>query len=80
MNYRFTISLQAIPAALEMRFHAELNQMESIQNAEQQLAKISQIKQVTTARQDAATMGNILQVKQYHFTQQCCCYVVISRP
>ena len=39
----FQIDDQQVPLALQLRFQAELNQMESIQEAERQLHQINQM-------------------------------------
>ena len=45
--------------ALQLRFQAELNQMESIQEAERQLHQISQIRDVVTARNETAVYAQV---------------------
>ena len=51
-----------MPTALHLRFQAELQQMESIQEAERQLNHINQIKDVVNARSQAAIAANHAQV------------------
>ena len=45
--------------ALQLRFQAELNQMESIQEAERQLHQINQIRDVVTARNETAIYAQV---------------------
>jgi hypothetical protein len=53
---------ERVPAALHLRFQAELNQMESIQEAERQLNKINQIRSVASATNDVAALASLAQV------------------
>ena len=48
-----------MPLALQLRFQAELNQMESIQEAERQLHQINQIRDVVTARNETAIYAQV---------------------
>ena len=50
---------EQVPLALQLRFQAELNQMESIQEAERQLHQISQIRDVVTARNETAVYAQV---------------------
>lgn len=56
-----------MPAALHLRFQAELQQMESIQEAERQLNHINQIRNVVSARNEAATQAQVIQSTFYVF-------------
>ena len=47
---------------LHLRFQAELNQMESIQEAERQLNQLNEIRNVVEARNDAANMASFARV------------------
>eukprot|EP00093_Oithona_nana_P006296 06296.XXX_36108_36946_1 [CDS] Oithona nana genome sequencing. len=51
---------QQVPLALQLRFQAELNQMESIQEAERQLHQINQMRDVVTARNETAIYAQAL--------------------
>ena len=49
---------------LHLRFQAELNQMESIQEAERQLNQLNEIRNVVEARNDAANMASFARVSE----------------
>ena len=51
------------PKALHMRFQAELHQMESIEEAERQLNQLNRLRDVATARNEAVTAANYVQVQ-----------------
>ena len=51
-----------VPKALHMRFQAELHQMESIEEAERQLNQLNRLRDVATARNEAVTAANYVQV------------------
>ena len=53
---------ERVPTVLHLRFQAELNQMESIQEAERQLNQLNEIRTVVDARNDAATMATYAKV------------------
>ena len=55
----FQIDDQQVPLALQLRFQAELNQMESIQEAERQLHQINQMRDVVTARNETAIYAQV---------------------
>ena len=55
----FQIDDQQVPLALQLRFQAELNQMESIQEAERQLHQINQMRDVVTARNETAISAQV---------------------
>ena len=52
-----------VPKALHMRFQAELHQMESIEEAERQLNQLNRLRDVATARNEAVTAANYVQVQ-----------------
>jgi hypothetical protein len=54
-----------VPKALHMRFQAELHQMESIEEAERQLNQLNRLRDVATARNEAVTAANYVQVKSF---------------
>lgn len=54
-----------VPAALHLRFQAELQQMETIAEAERQLNHIHQIKDVVGARDEAAKAATYAQVRLF---------------
>ena len=60
--YRSTLLQERVPTVLHLRFQAELNQMESIQEAERQLNQLNEIRTVVDARNDAATMASYAKV------------------
>ena len=66
-----------VPKALHMRFQAELHQMESIEEAERQLNQLNRLRDVATARNEAVTAANYVQVQffsvksQHSFVKYC---------
>ena len=51
-----------VPTALHLRFQAELQQMETIAEAERQLNHIHQVRDVVGARNEAARVATYAQV------------------
>ena len=56
---------------LHLRFQAELNQMESIQEAERQLNQLNEIRNVVEARNDAANMASFARVSESKLSNFC---------
>ena len=54
--------LQIVPEALKLRFMAELNQLEGIQNLENQLNKMGSVRDVALANQNAEKMAQKIRV------------------
>ena len=52
-----------MPGALHLRFLAELNQFESVQEIEKQLQQLNHIQQVAITKHDRQTMAQLVQVR-----------------
>lgn len=52
-----------IPTALQLRFRAELDQLESVQEAERQLQGLANLKDVISSRQNVANFERVSEVK-----------------
>lgn len=75
----FLVSFQVRPEALRLRFMAEMQQMDTIQQVESHIRQIKQIKDVHTAKHEASDMARYIQVNLLlNFQRNISCFQFFS--